>query len=129
MLQFKRFILLALLPLASILGAQAQKNVYGFAYATSLKDSVIYLSAVQQIPEAQIGKQGFLNYRADFSAQFSSYIQQYYDQPNVTTVVFFHKSRKKIEKRYLKVRKTAKQEQGKRIVELNYSDFKFVPIE
>ncbi|MBR4296955.1 MAG: hypothetical protein IKT82_02050 [Bacteroidaceae bacterium] len=128
MLQIKRFIILALLTFASILGLQAQKAVYGFAYSTCLKDSVVYLSAIQQIPEAQIGKQGFLNYRADFGTQFSRYIQQYYDQPNATTVVFFHKNRKKLEKRFLKVRKTTKQEQGKRIVEVNYSDFKFTPI-
>ena len=128
MLQIKSLIILAILSIASILGLQAQQKVYGFAYSTCLKDSVVYLSAIQQIPEAQIGKQGFLNYRTDFGTQFSSFLQQYYDQPNVTTVIFFHKNRKKLEKSFLKVRKTVKQEQGKRIIEVNYSDFKFTPI-
>ena len=44
------------------------------------------------------------------------------------TVVYFDKSRSKLEKRYLRVRRVAKYEQRKQIVEVNYSDFKFGPI-
>jgi hypothetical protein len=88
----------------------------------------VYLTAIQQLPEAQIGKHNFLNYRADYAAQFSHYVQQYYDLPQVTTVVIFEKKRSKLEKRFLKIRKRARQEQAKRIVEISYSDFKFEPI-
>jgi hypothetical protein len=129
MQQINKLLMLALFSVLSVIGIQAQKNVYGYAYATSLKDSVVYISTIQQIPNAQIGKDGFLNYRSDFGEQFRTYLQQYYDQPNVTAVVMFHKKRKKLEKRYLKMRKIAKQEQGKRVIEINYSDFKFQPVE
>lgn len=110
------------------LASYAQKPIYGFAYTTSLKDSVVYLSALQTIPEAQVGKYDFLNFRADYGKQFSTYIQQSYGLPYVTTVVYFDKSRSKLEKRYLRVRRVAKYEQRKQIVEVNYSDFKFGPI-
>ena len=129
MQQIYKICLFVLISMLSVGGMQAQKHVYGFAYATSLKDSVVYISTIQQIPDAQIGKDGFLNYRADFGAQFGTYVKQYFDHPNVTSVVVFHKKRKKLEKRYLKMRKLAQQEQGKRIVEINYSDFKFQAIE
>jgi hypothetical protein len=129
MQRIHKICLFVLIALLAVVGMQAQKHVYGFAYATSLKDSVVYVSTIQQIPDAQIGRDGFLNYRADFGAQFGAYVQQYFDHPNVTSVVVFHKKRKKLEKRYLKMRKLAQQEQGKRIVEINYSDFKFQTIE
>jgi hypothetical protein len=129
MQRINKICLFVLIALLSVVGMQAQKHVYGFAYATSLKDSVVYISTIQQIPDAQIGKDGFLNYRADFGAQFGAYVQLYFDHPNVTSVVVFHKQRKKLEKRYLKMRKLAQQEQGKRIVAINYSDFKFQAIE
>ena len=120
------FVLLALLAAA---GVRAQQRVYAFAYATCLKDSVVYVSTMQQIPDAQIGKDGFLNHRADFGAQFGAYVQQHFDHPNVTSVVVFHKQRKQLEKRYLKMRKLAQQQQGKRVVEINHSDFRFQAVE
>lgn len=129
MQQIYKIGLFVLISMLSAGGVQAQKRVYAFAYATCLKDSVVYVSTIQQIPDAQIGRDGFLNHRADFGAQFGAYVQQYFDHPSVTSVVVFHKQRKKLEKRYLKMRKLAQQEQGKRIVEINYSDFKFQTIE
>lgn len=124
----KTLLAITLLHLLSVTYIYAQKPVYGFAYSTNLKDSVVYLTAIQQLPEAQIGKHNFLNHRADYAAQFSHYVQQYYDLPQVTTVVIFEKKRSKLEKRFLKIRKRARQEQAKRIVEISYSDFKFEPI-
>lgn len=124
---FIKKILLLIVSVIS-LASYAQKPVYGFAYATSLKDSVVYMSAIQTIPEAQIGKHDFLNFRADYGKQFSAHIQQYYGYPYVTTVVYFDKSRSKLEKRYLRARRVAKYDQQKQIVEVNYSDFKFEPI-
>lgn len=126
---FKKIFLIALLPLIFCIAVMAQKPIYGFAYSTNLKDSIVYLTAVQQIPEAQLGKNDFLNYRSDYGAQFSHYIQDFYDIPQVMTIMYFDKNRAKVEKRYLKVRKTAQQEQRKRIIEIGYSDFKFSPIE
>lgn len=126
---FKKTFLIVLLPLIFCMAVMAQKRIYGFAYSTNLKDSVVYLTAVQQIPEAQLGKHNFLTHRADYGAQFSRYIQEFYDLPQVTTVMYFDKNRAKVEKRFLKVRKTAQQEQRKRIVEIGYSDFKFSPIQ
>lgn len=124
---FIKKILLLIVSVIS-LASYAQKPVYGFAYATSLKDSVVYMSAIQTIPDAQIGKHDFLNFRADYGKQFSAHIQQYYGYPYVTTVVYFDKSRSKLEKRYLRARRVAKYDQQKQIVEVNYSDFKFEPI-
>ena len=97
----KTLLAITLLHLLSVTYIYAQKPVYGFAYSTNLKDSVVYLTAIQQLPEAQIGKHNFLNYRADYAAQFSHYVQQYYDLPQVTTVVIFEKKRSKLEKRFL----------------------------
>ncbi len=129
MQQIYKIYLFVLISMLSVGGMQAQKHVYGFAYATSLKDSVVYISTIQQIPDAQIGKDGFLNHRADFGAQFGAYVQQHFDLPNVTSVVVFHKRRKQLEKRYLKMRKLAQQQQGKRVVEINHSDFRFQAVE
>ena len=121
-------LLIVLFSLATI-SALAQKNVYGFAYATSLKDSVVYLSAIQTLPEAQIGKHGFLNYRADYGNQFCKYIQQYYALPYVTTVIYFDTKRSKLEKQYLKAKRRVKYDQQKQTVEIPYSDFRFEQIQ
>lgn len=123
--QLKFIITAALLALFSCITSYAQKPVYGFAYSTNLNDSIVYLTAIQQLPGAQIDKNDFLTHRAEFGEQFGHYIKQYYDLPQVMTVVYFAKSRAKLEKRFLKMRKESKQEQGKRIVEIPYSDFKF----
>lgn len=123
--QIKLIITIALLSLISSVASDAQKNIYGFAYSTNLNDSIVYLTAIQQLPGAQIGKNDFLTYRAEYGEQFGKYIKQYYDLPQVMTIVYFAKKRSKLEKRYLKMRKESMQEQGKRIVEIPYSDFKF----
>lgn len=120
----KKSLLFVLFSLVT-LSAFTQKSVYGFAYATSLKDSVVYLSAIQTLPEAQIGKHGFLNYRADYGNQFSKYIQQYFALPYVTTVIYFDTNRSKLEKRYLKAKRRVKYDQQKQTAEIPYSDFRF----
>ena len=123
--QIKLITTIALLALLSTIVSIAQKPIYGFAYSTNLNDSIVYLTAIQQLPGAEIGKNNFLTHRAEFGEQFGHYIKQYYDLPQVMTVVYFAKSRTKLEKRFLKMRKESKQEQRKRIVEIPYSDFKF----
>ena len=129
MFQFKKIFSIAILSIFSILGSYAQKPIYGFAYCINLKDSVVYLSSPQQLPNAQIGKQKFLNHREDYGEQFSKYIQQLYNLPHVTTVVYFAKNRSALEKKYLKAKRIAKSQLQRNVVEIGYSDFQFAKIE
>lgn len=129
MFHLKKIFCFAILGIVSIIATYAQKPVYGYAYCTNLKDSVVYLTAIQQLPEAQIGKHNFLNYRADYGQQFSQYINQFYNIPYVTTILYFDKSRSALERRYLKTRNTAKYQQRKQIVEVSFSEFKFKEIQ
>lgn len=79
--------------------------VYMFGYATSFNDSVHYITAIQEVNGAEIGKKGFLSNREFYSNLLKYHIERKYDVKHETAVTFFSTKRSKVEKKYLKLRR------------------------
>lgn len=98
-------------------------NIYAFAYGTSFNDSTIYLSAVSHLSIASIDKKShLLNDRSGYSAQFKAYLDKLYAKDHTCTI-FFSTNRKKLEKKYEKLRRFCRKDKEVKVVEISSGDF------
>ncbi|MBR1593643.1 MAG: hypothetical protein IJ659_02580 [Alloprevotella sp.] len=121
---------LVLLAASLSLGAAAQKNtkeftgIHVFGVGTSFNDSTVYISQPQFLPEATLqAKTRFMENRAKYAFQMKTYLEANY-AANETCAVFYAKTHKTLEKKYLKVRRRLLK-RGVRIVEMPASEFAF----
>ena len=82
-----------------------QRKVYMFGFAASFTDSVAYITDVQAVDMAYVHYNGFLADRPLYSAQLNVFLQSHLKQKDMTCVIYYDKSKSKVEKKYLKVRK------------------------
>ena len=75
-----------------------------FGFATSFNDSTVYLTEIQYVDSAYIGKSNFLFSRENYSYQLQNYLKSK-GIATPTCVTTFAKKQKNIEKKYLKMRK------------------------
>ena len=127
---FAHRIFLVALALTLCLGAEAkkkkQKPVYLFGYGVALLDSTTYLSAVVTLDSATIdSKTKVLNSIVRYSNQFRSYLEALYES-HVTCTVFYDKSKAKLEKKYLKMRRRVNDDKSLKLKEIPADEFKFV---
>lgn len=108
------------------------KTVYAFGYATCLGDTVAYISEIQQLDSAKIdSKTKALEDCAAYSHQLEQTLRLR-DGRHYTAAIFFATDRKKIEKEFLRVKKTALRKKsttvGVKIESLSTQDFTFKPV-
>lgn len=121
-------------------------HVYMFGFSASFTDSLVYLTDIQDIPNAWLDKKTkFLKERDNYSYQLKNYLTEQ-DHPNRVCVTFFATNKKKIEKKYQKLKKkyanTEKQKNKKRnkgngstapsvydVRYINAEEFRFEPID
>ena len=85
-------------------------HVYMFGFAGSFKDSVVYITEIEDVKGAWIdSKSKFLLNRSDYSYQLKMHMTDQYQQPERVCVVFYATSKKKIEKKLKKLRKKYKE--------------------
>ncbi len=70
-------------------GKKAQKQVYVMGVSFSFKDSVFYMTDIQQIPDVKLTKDKFLPNREDYSSQLRSYLEEKDGDRNHTCVTYF----------------------------------------
>jgi hypothetical protein len=92
------------------MGADAKriqpKHMYIFGFAASFKDSVVYMTEIQDVPNVWYDtKSKFLLGRDNYSAQLKEYFRDKLQMPDRVCMVIFAKTMKKAEKKYLKLRK------------------------
>ena len=126
-----RYILLLVVALTA-LGASAKplktNQVYMFGFSASFKDSVIYVTDIQNIPGAWIeSKNKFLLLRDEYSRQMKDYLEEKLQQEQRVCVVFYYLKKKKAEKEFLKLMK--KYKKGYEVRYVNEKDFKFEAID
>ena len=126
-----RYILLLAATLMT-LGASAKHmktdRVYMFGFSASFKDSVIYVTDIQNVKGAWIEtKNNFLLSRDDYSQQLKVYLEETLQQPKRVCMVFFYLDKKKAEKQFLKLMK--KYQKGYDVRHVNVTEFKFDPID
>ena len=105
-----------------------------FGIAASFSDTIVHFTNVQEIDSAWIEKKNkFLQARQLYSYQLRDYLASEQQMPRRTCIVYAGKNKKKVEKKYLKMRKlympSKKQHQGYDIRLLNNSDFQFKVID
>ena len=130
MKQLKYMLLLAALMLAANVSAKMLKtsHMYMFGFSASFKDSVVYVTDIQDVQGAWIEKKSkFLMGRDKYSEQLKTHLTEQLRQNDRVCVVFFNKSKKKTEKKYLKLMK--KYKKGYDIRYLNVTQFKFEVID
>ena len=108
--------------------------MYMFGIAASFSDTIVHFTNVQEIDSAWIEKKNkFLQARQLYSYQLRDYLASEQQMPRRTCIVYAGKNKKKVEKKYLKMRKlympSKKQHQGYDIRLLNNSDFQFKVID
>ncbi len=123
--------LTAVVLLACVAGATAkikQTSVYMFGFATSLTDSVVYITDIQRVDSAYIDtKTNFLQERALYSLQLQNYIERTYAKPFATCVVFFAEKKSKLEAEFVRVRKRYKADSELLVQPIGGDAFRFVP--
>ena len=98
-------------------------KIYAFAYGTCFNDSTIYLSSVNHLSIASIDKKSnLLNDRSGYSDQFKAYLDKQYKKDHTCTI-FFSTSRKKLEKKYVKLRRKYRKDKESKLVEVPVSEF------
>ena len=109
--------LIVVLFFSAALHASAKNDdIYAFAYGTCFNDSTIYLSSVSQLSIATIDKKSkLLNDRTGYSDQFKAYLDKEYEGSHTCTI-FFSTSRKKLEKKYVKMRRFCRKDKDARLV-------------
>ena len=103
-------------------------QVYMFGFSASFKDSVVYVTDIQNVEGAWIEtKTKFLMERENYSYQLKSYLEDTKQQSNRICMVFFELSKKKAEKQYLKLMK--KYKKGYEVRYVNATEFKFQTVD
>ena len=126
-----KYILLLVVALTA-LGASAKpiktNQVYMFGFSASFKDSVIYVTDIQNVPGAWIeSKNKFLLLRDEYSRQMKDYLEEKLQQEKRVCVIFYYLKKKKAEKEFLKLMK--KYKKGYEVRHVSAAEFKFEPID
>ena len=103
-------------------------QVYMFGFSASFKDSVVYVTDIQNVEGAWIEtKNKFLMERENYSYQLKGYLEDTKQQTHRICMVFFELSKKKAEKQYLKLMK--KYKKGYEVRYVNATEFKFQAVD
>lgn len=130
MKSLKNFLLLAALMLTAIAEAKPIKSshTYMFGFSASFKDSVVYITDIQDVQGAWIdSKTKFLLARDEYSRQLKSYLCDSLQQQDRVCLVIFQMTKRKAEKEYLKLMK--KYKKGYELRYVNAKEFLFKPID
>ena len=108
-MNYLKYMLMELL-VSGAMGAEAKQvqlpHMYMFGFAASFKDSVVYMTEIQDVKNVWYDKKTkFLMGRDSYSAQLKDYFKEKMQMNDRVCMVIFAKSQKKAEKKYLKLRK------------------------
>jgi len=126
----KYFLLIVFTLMVSSLEAKPLKtnSVYMFGFSASFKDSIVYVTDIQNVQGAWIeSKTEFLMGRDSYSYQLNSHLTDSLKQSQRISMVFFSLKKKKAEKQYMKLMK--KYKKGYEIRYLNAPDFTFKAVD
>ena len=134
-MKYLKFIALAVV-LSVFLPADAAKKqettkAYLFGFAANFTDSVVYFTDIQEIDSVTILKKSkFLKDRDSYSDQLRYYFSDKLKMPHRTCIVSYALTRKKAEKKYVKMRKLYTEKNAGRydVRYITENDFKFQAI-
>lgn len=118
--------LLALQPLGAKTRKVVQKPVYMVGVGISLVDSMVFITDMHRVDSVTLEKRTkFLMDRQLYSFQLQRYLEQAYKGGPYIPCVFFSKSRKKMERRYLSLHKRYVQSKELQMYLVDQGQFRF----
>lgn len=121
-----------LMTLASMAKSKPESNgkgrgkVYLFGVCQQLTDSLVYITSIQEIDSIDLErKTKFLPFRSEFSIQLKEYMEGTLQRRYQTACVFYSSKRKKISKKYYKIKKRYLDNSYTRVVMLDDTRFRF----
>ncbi len=102
--------LLAIMLMMAYMPVSAKNKVlpksYMFGFVASFNDSIVFFTDIQEVDSVWVSeKKGLLAGRSNYSYQLREFISKNFNMPNRTCIVISDPSRKKVEKKYLKMKK------------------------
>ncbi len=100
-------------------------DMHAFGYATSLNDSVVYLTEISAIPVANVDrKTGFLSKRAVYSNQLKDYMmKQGVEHP--TCAIIYDRNKVKLNKKFVKLMNKLQKKKMYLIKTISTAEFTF----
>lgn len=100
-------------------------RVYLYGVSLNFNDSLVYMTDVQYFDSVKIGKDGSLQNYANYSQQMKIFLESTLGESNQTCAVIYSDNKKKLEKRYVKMRKKFQADKEKVLMKLG-SAFSFL---
>ena len=94
------------------------KRVYMYGVSLNFNDSVVYMTDVQYLDSILIQKDGSLQNYANYSQQMKIFLEGTLGERNQTCAVIYSDNKKKLEKRYVKMRKRYQADKEKVLMKL-----------
>lgn len=105
------------------------EKVYVFGYGQSYKDSTVFLTPITEFPFSEIDKKTkFMPHQAEYAKQMEQFLRTL-GFPFSTCVLFYDKSRDKLQKRLTKLREHIIKDEKFGIQDLSSEQFSFSLIE
>ena len=107
-------------------------QAYMFGFVASFNDSTVYFTNIQQVDSVWVTKKKkFLAGRNQYSNQLREYFAQQRNMPNRTCVVVANVDRKKLEKKYIKMKNKylVKSKKPYDVRNISENDFKFEAVD
>lgn len=127
-----KLLLVALLGMASLTTFAASKDkadepkrVYMYGVSVNFNDSVVYMTDVQHLDSIVINKDGSIQNYANYSIQLKVYLEGMLDESNQTCAVIYSDNKKKLEKRFVKMRKRYQARKNKLLKQVGTDAFQF----
>lgn len=100
-------------------------DMYAFGYATSLNDSIVYLTEISNMPVVTIKKKtGFLVNRASYTAQLKEHFKKMgINHP--TCAIIFDRNKKKINSKFVGMMKKFQQKKRYFVKTISAEEFTF----
>ena len=124
------FLIAAVLPATTLAKGTAPQRIHMFGFAASFNDTIVHFTNIQTVDSVWIdGKSNFLMGRQLYSNMLSKYLSKN-QLPHRTCVVFYDKNLKKLQKKYIKMKKLylgegKKAKNRNSVNDIMESDFRF----
>ena len=134
-MRMRRTFILTLMLLVSMLSVAKPKSqtfgkgsgkVYLFGVCQQLTDSMVYITSIQEVDSIDLAKKTkFLPFRSEFSIQLKEYMEGTLQRRYQTACVFYSSKRKKLSKKFYKIKKRYLDNSYMRVVMLDEARFRF----
>lgn len=102
------------------------KRIYLYGVSIDFNDSTVYITDMQHLDDIVINKDGSLLNYANYSLQLKLYLEGTLGETNQTCGVIYSDDKRKLEKRYIKMRKKYQADKNKMIRQIGTDSFVFL---